>query len=396
MKASRPQRVLVLFGTRPEVIKLAPVIRELRARPEKFDCRLCSTGQHREMVDQALAAFNLSADVRLDAMSSASSLGRLTARLFQDTDQLLEAEPPDWVLVQGDTTSAMVGAVSAFYRRIKVGHIEAGLRTYRRWAPFPEEINRTFIGHVADLHFAPTERAAQNLRRAGVREESIHITGNTVVDALLWVSKQVNHCVPAGINPELVQAIDGKQLILVTSHRRESFGEGLENICQALRGTVERFPDTMIVYPVHLNPNVRDSVHRLLGDHPRIKLLEPMGYLPLVWLMQHSYCIFTDSGGIQEEAPSLGKPVLILRDTTERPEVVEAGCAKLVGTSVNNIMAAAQELLESPATYRAMAQVKNPFGDGRASARIVEILLTSESASSPETERRGSGLRCNT
>ena len=374
MSSPVPKTVLVLFGTRPEVIKLAPVIRELRARPEEFACRVVSTGQHREMVEQALAAFRLKVDVQLDAMSAASSLGKLTARLFLDLDDLLERERPDWLLVQGDTTSAMVGAMCAFYRQIKVGHVEAGLRTYNRWSPFPEEINRTIIGHVGDLHFAPTERSANNLRQAGVPAATVHITGNTVVDALLWISAEVRDEAPPGLAPELVEALAGRRLVLVTSHRRESFGRGLEIICEALLETVRRYPDVVIVYPVHLNPNVREPVRRLLSAEPRIHLLEPLGYLPLVYLMQRSYCIFTDSGGIQEEAPSLGKPVLIMRDTTERPEVVEAGCARLVGTVAQNILQAAAELLDNRATYEAMARVKNPFGDGLASRRIADLL----------------------
>lgn len=368
------KRVLVLFGTRPEVIKLAPVVRELRRHPDRFRARICSTGQHREMVQQALDAFGLNPDVRLDAMSYSKTLGLLTARLFEDIDQLLEAEKPDWVVVQGDTTSAMVGATCAFYRRIKVGHVEAGLRTGNRWSPFPEEINRTFISHVADSHFAPTQRSALNLRAAGVPESAIHITGNTVVDALLWISSEMDEYPPAGLDSNLGNFVEGRRLVLVTSHRRESFGEGLENICRALLGTVERYPDVVIVYPVHLNPNVRGPVHRLLGGHPRIKLLDPVGYLPLLWLIRRSYCIFTDSGGIQEEAPSLGKPVLIMRDTTERPEVIEAGCARLVGTRVAEILARGRELFEDPLAYEAMAQVKNPFGDGQAARRIIEVL----------------------
>ena len=374
MSSPVPKTVLVLFGTRPEVIKLAPVIRELRARPQEFTCRVVSTGQHREMVDQALAAFRLKVDVQLDAMSSAKSLGKLTAHLFLDIDELLEREKPDWVIVQGDTTSAMVGAMCAFYRQIKVGHVEAGLRTYNRWSPFPEEINRTVIGHVGDLHFAPTEHSAENLRKAGVPANTVHVTGNTVVDALLWVSEALRQEAPPGLDPAMIASLEGKRLVLVTSHRRESFGQGLENICDALLETVRRYPDVVIVYPVHLNPNVREPVRRLLSAEPRIHLLEPLGYLPLVYLMQRSYCIFTDSGGIQEEAPSLGKPVLIMRDTTERPEVVEAGCARLVGTVAENILQAAGELLDNPAAYDAMARVKNPFGDGLASRRIADLL----------------------
>lgn len=365
---------MVAFGTRPEVIKLAPVIHELRRRPDRFEVRVVSTGQHRKMAQQAADAFGLVIDVQLDAMSAASSLGRLTARLFEDIDTLLDKETPDWMLVQGDTTSAMVAAMGAYYRRIRVGHVEAGLRTHNRWSPFPEEINRAFIGQVADAHFAPTRRAAENLRREGVAGEAIVITGNTAVDALLWGVRELGTRTPAGIDAAVAGLIAGRRLVLVTSHRRESFGEGLENICRALIGTVERYPEAVIVYPVHLNPNVREPVYRLLGDHPRIKLIDPVGYLELVWLMQRSYCIFTDSGGIQEEAPSLAKPVLIMRDRTERPEAVEAGCARLVGTTAASILDGARELFEVPATYEAMARVSNPFGDGTASVRIAAAL----------------------
>ncbi|MGZ5089215.1 MAG: non-hydrolyzing UDP-N-acetylglucosamine 2-epimerase, partial [Usitatibacter sp.] len=344
MSEPTPQRVMVLFGTRPEVIKLAPVIRELQRHPERFAPLVVSTGQHREMVDQALDAFELKTDIRLDAMSAASSLGQLTARLFADVDKLLDSQPCDSVVVQGDTTSAMVGAMSAFYHRIRVAHVEAGLRTFDKWAPFPEEINRSIIGQVADLHFAPTARSAENLKRAGVADAAIHVTGNTAVDAILWASARVDESPPAGIDPSLVEFVSGKRLVLVTSHRRESFGKGLENICSALLAVVQRYPDAAIVYPVHLNPNVRGPVNRMLGGHPRIKLIEPTGYLALVWLMKRSFCIFTDSGGIQEEAPSLGKPVLIMRENTERPEVVEAGCARLVGTAIETILDGARSL----------------------------------------------------
>src|ERR1051326_2392692 len=370
--------VLVLFGTRPEAIKLAPVIRELHRYHDEFVCRVCCTGQHREMVEHVLDAFGLNLDFQFDAMSSAQSLGLLTGRLFYEVDRLLEAEKPDWLIVQGDTTSAMVSAVSAFYRHVAVGHVEAGLRTGRPLSPFPEEINRTFIGHVADLHFAPTYAAAENLRKAGVREETIHITGNTVVDALQWASERVRNGRGAEVASALATFIENKRLVLVTSHRRESFGRGLENICRALLQTVERHKDVVIVYPVHLNPNVKGPVHRLLGSHPRIKLIEPVRYLDLVWLMQHSYCIFTDSGGIQEEAPSLGKPVLIMRETTERPEVIECGSAPIVGCATDGIVAGACQLLEDPVTYEEMSQVRNPFGDGKASKRIVSVLRSPE------------------
>jgi UDP-N-acetylglucosamine 2-epimerase len=287
---------------------------------------------------------------------------------------MLENEAPDWVLVQGDTTSAMVGAVGAFYRRIPVGHVEAGLRTYDRWAPFPEETNRTFISQVADLHFAPTERAAQNLARAGVAAGRIHVTGNTVVDALTQLASGLGESMPAGLDPEIARLIEGRRLVLVTGHRREAFGEGLRNICRALREIVARFPDAVVVYPVHLNPNVRGPVHAELAGNERIRLLEPLPYLPLIWLMRRSYLVLTDSGGIQEEAPTFGKPVLVMREVTERPEGIEAGCARLVGTGVAGILAGVHELFENRASYTAMAAVANPYGDGRASERIAELL----------------------
>lgn len=375
MSMRRRQRVLVVVGTRPEAIKLAPVVRVLRSRPEEFDCLTVSTGQHGQMVSQALEAFGIKPDVKLEAMASARSLGQLTGRLFKDLDDLFASLSPEWVLVQGDTTSAMVGAVCGFYQRIRVGHVEAGLRTHDRWSPFPEEVNRTFVTRVADLHFAPTERAADNLRAERVPEELIRVTGNTVVDALRWVSERLQEAPPPEIDGELLARLKGRRLVLVTSHRRESFGEGLEKICQAIRELVRRHPDVVVVYPVHLNPNVRGPVHRLLGDDPRIMLLPPLPYLPLVWLMRRSHCIFTDSGGIQEEAPSLGKPVLILRETTERPEAVQAGCARLVGTSTEGIVAAGDQLLSDAELYRAMSEVRNPFGDGRASVRIAEALV---------------------
>jgi UDP-N-acetylglucosamine 2-epimerase (non-hydrolysing) len=372
----RVQKLLVIFGTRPEVIKLAPVIRELRRREEVFECRVCSTGQHREMVTQALEPFELRADIQLDAMSDAQSLGRLTSRLFGDLDAVLGAEKPDWVLVQGDTTSAMAGGVSAFYRHIKVGHVEAGLRTHNRWAPFPEEVNRAFISQVADLHFAPTSGAAENLRKMGIPETDIHVTGNTAIDALFWMRDKMRNRPPPNIGEDVQSILEGHRLLLVTGHRRESFGEGLANTCWSLKRIVNEHTDVVIVYPVHLNPNVHEPVHRILDSHPRIKLLPPVSYPALVWLMQKSHFILTDSGGIQEEAPALGKPVLILRDTTERPEAVDAGCALLVGTEPARIEECARELLSAGSLYQAMSQARNPFGDGSAAARIAALLAS--------------------
>jgi UDP-N-acetylglucosamine 2-epimerase len=308
-------------------------------------------------------------------MSSGKSLGMLTSRLFYDIDKILEVELPDWLIVQGDTTSAMVGAMCAFYRKIKVAHVEAGLRTFDKWSPFPEEINRTIIGKLAEFHFAPTKKSADNLLHAGVPPEAVFITGNTVVDALLWISRSISIKAPTEFDSEVTSLIEGKRLVLVTSHRRESFGEGLANICRAIRAIVEQYGDVVVVYPVHLNPRVQEPVHRLLGDHPRIKLLPPIGYVPLIWLMKNSYIILTDSGGLQEEAPAFGKPVLILRDTTERTEALEAGCARLVGTKKDDILAAAGELFDNSEAHRVMASVKNPFGDGLAAERITETLI---------------------
>jgi UDP-N-acetylglucosamine 2-epimerase (non-hydrolysing) len=368
------RRVLVVLGTRPEVIKLAPVVRALRARPEEFAVRTCATGQHRDMLAQALATFELAPDTRLDVMEASETLAGLTARLFVDLDRVVAREEPEWVVVQGDTTSAMVGAMTAFYRRVKVAHVEAGLRTGNRAAPFPEETNRTVIARVADLHFAPTLRAEANLLQEGVDARAVHMVGNTVVDALHWVLDRMGTQVPPGIDDELVRFITGRRVLLVTSHRRESFGEGLAGICDALIDIVERHPDVVAVYPVHLNPNVNGPVHARLGRHPRIRLLEPLGYLPLLWLMRESACILTDSGGIQEEAPSVGKRVLVLREVTERPEVIETGWGELVGTSRAAIVRTASMELRRVAAGDRSHPGANPFGDGKAAERIATLL----------------------
>src|SRR5262249_2094560 len=369
-------KVAVVLGTRPEAIKLAPVIEDLRRERERVTCVVVNTGQHRDMAIQALAAFGLRADVDLGTMRAGQSLGSLTSRLFHELDGLFARDHPDWVLVQGDTTSAMVAATTAFYHRIAVGHVEAGLRTYDRLAPFPEEINRTFIGHVADLHFAPTEGARDNLLRSGVDRCSILVTGNTVVDAVHRIRSRISsNARKSLLDPALLSAVQGKRLILVTCHRRESFGPGLQNICRALRDIVQRFQDAIIVYPVHLNPKVQEAVYRTLGDAERIHLLKPVGYLELMSLIERAYIVLTDSGGLQEEVPSFGKPILILRDVTERPEVVKAGCARLVGTSTSSIVNNASELMNVPQIYLRMASAGNPFGDGHASERIVARLL---------------------
>ena len=369
-------KVAVIVGTRPEAIKLAPVILELRRHSDRIRCSVVSAGQHPDMTAEALAAFGLRSDVSMETMAPGQSLARLTSRLFHELDVLMARQRPDWVIVQGDTTSAMTAAMTAFYRRIKIGHVEAGLRTYDRDSPFPEEINRTVIGHLADQHFAPTNGAKENLGRAGVPDDRILVTGNTAVDAVLNIrGRKKKHSDERLLGQTLVRAIEGKRLLLVTSHRRESFKEGLSQICQALLKVVRRFEDTVVVYPVHPNPNVKEQVHRLLGQEARIHLLQPLGYQELVRLIERSFLVATDSGGLQEEVPSFGKPILILRETTERPEVIEAGCARLVGTSTDVIVANATELLTQPASYRRMAEAQSPFGDGHAAARIVARLL---------------------
>ena len=362
-------RVLLIAGTRPEAVKLAPVWHELRKR-SGFDVRLCVTGQHRRMLDQALQALAMRPDYDLDVMREGQDLFSLTARCLEALGDLFRGQcgagvwGPDCVVVQGDTTTTLAGALSAFYAGIPVAHVEAGLRSGDPARPFPEEVNRRLVSQLAALHFAPTERAAAALRAEGLPRAAIHVTGNTVVDALLAVRAN-------GVPPWPVTS--GRRLILVTGHRRESFGEGLQRICQALDRLARR-DDVEIVYPVHLNPRVYQPVHAILGGRPNIHLLEPMGYLPFVGLMEASWIILTDSGGIQEEAPTLGKPVLVMRDVTERPEAVEAGVARLVGSAVEGIVEAARELLDDPAAYARMSQAANPFGDGRAAERIADVL----------------------
>lgn len=368
------KRALVLFGTRPEVIKLAPLINELRSRPAEFETIACSTGQHREMLDQALAVFRIKADLDLNLMTPGQTLAGLTSLLFKAIDKTIEDHQPDAVIVQGDTTSAFVGGMCAFYRRLIVGHVEAGLRTGNIWAPFPEEVNRCIVGKIATQHYAPTERSRQNLLREGIDGSSIQVTGNTVVDALHWMQKN-NALEPTSeIPPHVAAATEGKRLILVTSHRRESFGGGLESTFRSIVKIANDFPDTVIVYPVHLNPNVQAPAKEILANHPRIHLLPPVSYSALLWLMSRSFIILSDSGGIQEEAPSFSKPLLVLRETTERPEAVDAGCAILVGTDEQKIISNAEKLLSDPAAYAAMAGKPNPFGDGLASKRIADML----------------------
>lgn len=366
-------KVLFVLGTRPEVIKLAPVVLELWRRAGVL-CRICATAQHREMLDQALNLFGIIPDYDLDIMTKNQNPARVAAAVLTGLEPVLAKEQPDWVLVQGDTVTVAAAALGAFYAGVRIGHVEAGLRTGDRRRPFPEEINRRVAGVVADLHFAPTERSRQNLLAEQVNPEAVIVTGNTVVDALRWIVAQPP---PTEGNELLAKAgvERNHKLILVTAHRRESFGDGIINICLALREIAESFPDGVIVYPVHPNPNVQGPVHRLLKGIPNILLTPPLDYATFVHLMARSVLVLTDSGGIQEEAPSLGKPVLVLREVTERPEAVEAGVARLVGTDPKVIVQVTAQLLTDQVEYARMSQSVSPYGDGLAATRIADALL---------------------
>jgi UDP-N-acetylglucosamine 2-epimerase (non-hydrolysing) len=364
------RKILFIFGTRPEAIKLCPVVRTLR-RDAGFEVRVCVTAQHRQMLDQVLAAFDIRPDHDLDRMLPGQTLFQSTSRILAGLESVLAAEQPDLVLVQGDTTTTLCGALASFYKNVPCGHVEAGLRTGDPRQPFPEEMNRILATRLCALHFAATEWAASNLRAEGVSEDTIGVTGNTGIDAVLHVRDGLESGrLVSRAWPELDPA---RKLILVTAHRRESFGDGFERICRALAALTER-PDVQLVYPVHPNPNVQDPVNRLLSGRPHIHLIAPLDYVPFVDLMRRAYLIVTDSGGIQEEGPSLGKPILVLRDKTERPEAVTAGTVKLVGTDERRIRSEAVRLLEDPSEYARMARVHNPYGDGRASERISTLI----------------------
>jgi len=365
-------KVLCVFGTRPEAIKMAPVIKEVRRHP-KAKCLVCVTAQHRQMLDQVLTLFGIEPDYDLNIMQDDQSLSYVTAEVLTELEGVIQREKPSWVLVQGDTTTTMAASLAAFYQRVKAGHIEAGLRTWDKFRPYPEEVNRKIADAVCDLHFAHTERAKENLLREGVPEETILVTGNTVIDALLdIVSREFSF---VGTALEGIP-FDNRRVILVTAHRRENFGEPLRNICRALLEIAEQYvEDAHIVYPVHLNPHVQELVHSMLGRVENISLVEPLSYQPFVHLMKKCYFVLTDSGGLQEEGPSLGKPVLLLREVTERPEAVEAGTVKVVGTDRERIVAEAVRLLEDATAYERMAQAVNAYGDGRAAVRIVGALL---------------------
>ncbi|MFA5118280.1 MAG: UDP-N-acetylglucosamine 2-epimerase (non-hydrolyzing) [Candidatus Omnitrophota bacterium] len=361
------RKILCVFGTRPEAIKMAPVVKELQKRPKYFRPLVCVTAQHRHMLDQVLEIFDIKPDIDLNLMRKNQTLTSLTARSLTAITNTLIEEKPDLVLVQGDTTTAMVAALASFYQKIPVGHVEAGLRTNDKYNPFPEEINRSVIGVLAAYHFAPTRLSVNALKKCGIPSDAVYLTGNTVVDALQMILKRKSSF-------SLPLDLKNKKMILVTAHRRENFGRPLENICSALKAIASRNEDVEIVYPVHLNPNVRNVVYAKLQRVKGVHLLEPVEYIELVSLLKNCYLVLTDSGGIQEEAPALGKPVLVMRSETERPEGVQAGVARLVGTDIGRIIRSVEELLHNASSYQKMSQAVSPYGDGRSAARIVDII----------------------
>lgn len=372
-------QVLSIFGTRPEAVKMAPVVMQLGRTPG-IDSKVCVTAQHREMLDQVLDIFKIRPAIDLNLMLPNQSLAEITAAIFTKLDPVLANLKPDWILVQGDTTTVMATALLAYYHRVKVGHVEAGLRTGDKWQPFPEEINRKVAGAVADLHFAPTEWSRQNLLAEGVPDKNIIVTGNPVIDSLRFVADQpptpevLSLYTQLGLPNGLDES--GPDLILVTAHRRENFGQPIQNICTALRNLAQHYGEKVrIVYPVHLNPNIQEPVYHILGNVANILLLPPLDYLPMVHLMKRAKLVLTDSGGLQEEAPGLGVPVLVMRNVTERPEGVQAGTVRLVGTEIDTILQETSRLLDDPVAYRQMAQAVNPYGDGQAAQRIVQALL---------------------
>jgi len=369
-------RVLTVFGTRPEAIKMAPLVDAL-AKDERFDAKVCVTAQHREMLDQVLELFEISPDYDLNIMKVGQTLNEVTARVLLELKPVLQDFKPDLVLVHGDTATTFAASLAAYYEQIDVAHIEAGLRTGSIYSPWPEEGNRKLTGALTKYHFAPTETSRQNLLEENYSAKSIYVTGNTVIDALLMIKDKINQ--DDQLNAKLAEQFSmldtRKKLILITGHRRESFGGGFERICEAISQMAKAYPDVEFVYPMHLNPNVREPVNRLLADLNNVFLIEPLDYLPFVYLMNKAYVLLTDSGGIQEEAPSLGKPVLVMRDTTERPEALNAGTVKLVGTSIETIVAELTTLLSNEDAYKAMSFAHNPYGDGKACARIIDALI---------------------
>ncbi|MEL1226502.1 MAG: UDP-N-acetylglucosamine 2-epimerase (non-hydrolyzing) [Candidatus Neomarinimicrobiota bacterium] len=367
------KKILLIFGTRPEAIKMAPLVKEFQKYPKKFDTKVCVTAQHREMLDQVLDFFEIKPDYDLDLMKPGQNLYGLTANIIESLKPILEEFKPDIVFVHGDTTTTMAGSIASFYSGAKVCHVEAGLRTNNKLSPFPEEVNRQITGRICDYHFAPTETSKKNLLKENISEDSILVTGNTVIDALIKSVEKVNEN-PSQLIQGLSKQIGKKEVILVTGHRRENHGEGFERICKALKRIAVDKTECLIIYPVHLNPKVQEPVNRILSGFVNVKLIDPLAYQDFVWLMNRSKIIITDSGGVQEEAPSLGKPVLVMRDTTERPEAVQAGTVLLVGTDEELIVSKVLDLLNNPKKLEKFSKLYNPYGDGLASKRIVDFI----------------------
>ncbi len=371
---------MLVFGTRPEAIKMAPLYHALKACPEHFETQVCVTAQHRQMLDQVLRAFEIIPDIDLNLMKTGQDLYDVTASVLLGMRDVLRQHKPDALLVHGDTTTSLAAAIAGFYAGVPVGHVEAGLRTHDVFAPFPEEFNRQVVSKATHWHFAPTEFSQQNLLNERVDEHQITVTGNTVIDALLWVLARIDS--DARRQAELTDSLSDRlpfswqteRFVLITGHRRENFGDGFLQICEALKDLAARYPNVNFVYPMHLNPNVQQPVKSILANLPNVHLIEPLDYEPFVYLLKHSHVVLTDSGGIQEEAPSLGKPVLVMRDVTERPEAVDAGTVILVGANRGRIVAKVSELLESDATYKLMSRAHNPYGDGKACERIIDVL----------------------
>ena len=378
------KKIMLVFGTRPEAIKMAPLVKEFQKHPESFETVVCVTGQHREMLDQVLDIFDITPDYDLNIMKQGQDLYDVTSRVLTGMRDILKESKPDVVLVHGDTTTSTSAALASFYQQIPVGHVEAGLRTHNIYSPWPEEMNRQLTGRIATYHFAPTPLSRENLLRENVTESSISVTGNTVIDALYMVVDKIksDDGMAGRLDGELLAAgydtgrlRNGRKLVLITGHRRENFGEGFVSMCRAIKTLTEKFPDVDFVYPMHLNPNVRKPIHEVFGEDlsacGNIFFIEPLEYLSFVYLMEKSYIVLTDSGGIQEEAPGLGKPVLVMRDTTERPEALKAGTVKLVGSDYNKIISEVSSLIEDESAYEKMSRAVNPYGDGMASQRIV-------------------------
>ncbi|EPQ6906583.1 non-hydrolyzing UDP-N-acetylglucosamine 2-epimerase [Citrobacter freundii] len=369
------KKIMCIFGTRPEAIKMAPIIKSLENN-NNFECKVCVTAQHREMLDQVLQTFDISADYDLNLMRKDQTLASLSANILNELNKIFLASKPDIVLVHGDTTTSMVATLAAYYNQISVGHVEAGLRTGDIYSPWPEEGNRKITGALANLHFAPTVASQNNLRKENIHCDKIYVTGNTVIDALIYTNNRIknDHSLKKNMQAQFPFLANDHKMVLITGHRRENFGIGIENICYAIKKMADEFSDVLFVYPVHLNPNIQKPVNKILAGISNVFLIEPQNYLPFVYLMDRSYLILTDSGGIQEEAPSLGKPVLVMRDTTERPEAVEAGTVKLVGTLQKAIMDNVRLLLTNHDVYHTMSYAHNPYGGGDAAARIVDAL----------------------